>query len=146
MTPEQKLGAVEYIKANPTATCAAIARQFNIPYSTMQDYVSAIRGKRIPISETVSTTMTAGKTLDDFRKSFDIPLRITEAIKKHLNGVYLTDQEFREVCGVSVSHWRRNADLEQFRPFCHKFPGGQLLWAQKEMMDRMKQIAGVLDI
>jgi hypothetical protein len=82
------------------------------------------------------------RTMDDFRKQYDVPYKIREGVKKHLDGCYLTDQEFREACGVHVNVWRRHADSDEFREYQGRF-SGTLYWAQTRMMSEMKHIAGI---
>ena len=84
----------------------------------------------------------SGRSLGDFRKVFDVPLRIRDGVKRHLAGCYMTDQEFRDACGIHVGLWRRYADLDEFKPCQGRF-SGQLLWAQPKMMGEMKHIAGI---
>jgi hypothetical protein len=83
------------------------------------------------------------KTLGDFRKTFDIALRIREGIKRHLGGeTYLSDTEFRERCAIHISRWRRYADEDEFRKNRYRFDG-TLYWASESTMKQMKHIAGI---
>lgn len=97
------------------------------------------RAPRAPVTSGAPVT---GRTIDAFRQTFDIPLRIRQGIRRHLTSVYMTDQEFREACGVQATNWRRYADDDEFRANRGKF-SGQIYWASETMMSKMKRIAGI---
>ena len=84
-----------------------------------------------------------GKSMDQFRQQFDVKLRIRQGVKKHLQGVYMTDQEFREACGISTTEWRRYSEEIEFDTFRAKIRG-QILWAAPKMLLEMKSIAGIV--
>jgi hypothetical protein len=84
-----------------------------------------------------------GKSMDQFRQQFDVKLRIRQGVKKHLASVYMTDQEFREACGVSTTEWRRHSEEMEFDTFRAKIRG-QILWAAPKMLVEMKSIAGII--
>lgn len=90
-----------------------------------------------------TTTANRGKSLAQFKQVYDVKLRIRQGISKHLRGVYMTDQEFRDACGVGTNEWRRYADEMEFDQFRAKIRG-QVLWASAKMLAEMKQIAGVI--
>ncbi|HAM41469.1 MAG TPA: hypothetical protein DCP69_09065 [Candidatus Omnitrophica bacterium] len=84
-----------------------------------------------------------GKTLQQFRAQFDVRERIRVGLKTHLNGVYMTDQEFREACGIPAQDWRRFADLEEFELYRwrHKTI---VYWAQPKMLATMRETVGAV--
>ena len=85
-----------------------------------------------------------GKSMEQFRQQFDVKLRIRQGIKKHLAGCYMTDQEFRDACGVSSAEWRKHAYEMEFDQNRAKIRG-QTFWAQAKMLNEMKNIAGVVN-
>jgi hypothetical protein len=95
-----------------------------------------------PRASAATGTPSTGRTLELFRQTFDVPLRIRQGIRRHLVSVYMTDQEFRESCGVPSTNWRRYADDDEFRANRGKF-SGQTYWASETMMSKMKRIAGI---
>lgn len=103
-------------------------------------------GKSLPTTRGPETTApgkpVSGKTLADFRKQFDVRERIRSGLKLHLSGVYRTDQDFREACGVPPAEWRRFADLEEFEPYRWRYRG-VLYWAAPKVLEQMKEIVGV---
>lgn len=84
-----------------------------------------------------------GKTLGQFRAQFDVRERIRAGIKRHLNGVYMTDQEFREACGIPAQDWRRFADLDEFEPYRWRYRA-VIYWAQPKMIASMKETVGAV--
>jgi len=84
-----------------------------------------------------------GKSMDQFRSVFDIKLRICKGVSTILRGVYMTDQEFREACGIASNEWRRYADDSEFDA-CRCRLRGQIMWAQPKMMKEMREIAGIV--
>ena len=88
-------------------------------------------------------TAKPGNTLSVFRNQFDVRLKIRKGIKRFLAGVYMTDQQFREACGVPATEWRRYADESEFDGFRVKVRG-VLYWAQPKMVAQMKEIAGIV--
>lgn len=104
--------------------------------------VVRVRGGKMPVAGSIEVAR-RGKSMDQFRQQFDVKLRIRQGIKKHLSGVYMTDQEFREACGIASSDWRRYADEIEFDKFRAKIRG-QILWASEKMLLEMKSIAGIV--
>ena len=82
-----------------------------------------------------------GKTFEQFRKDHDVTLKIREGLKK-LQGVYMSDNEFRDFCGVHVANWRRYADLDEFRDNKIKVQG-ITHWAQPAFIKKMKEVLGI---
>lgn len=136
------MNAVDFIRANKgkmsgTALVEATIKATGCHRDTAVRNVRQCSGEPAKISETHN-----GKTLDSFRQTYDIPLRIEQGIKKYLKSVYMTDSEFREACGVHAGMWRRYADDDKFKANRGRF-SGQLLWASEPMMKSMKRIAGI---
>lgn len=100
--------------------------------------VERVRGGKTP-----EAAAKRGKSMDQFRQQFDVKLRIRQGVKKHLQSVYMSDQEFREACGVSSTEWRRYADELEFDSYRAKIRG-QILWASAKMLVEMKSIAGII--
>lgn len=79
-------------------------------------------------------------SLTDFRKAHDIPQKIRNKLVS-LRGGYVTEEELRQLCEVSVQNWRRNAELPEFS--VNKFRlDGVTYWAGVETIRKMKQITG----
>jgi hypothetical protein len=97
-------------------------------------------GKVAPV---VAELPKRGKSLAQFKDQYDVKLRIRQGIKKYLTGVYMTEQELRDACGISTTDWRRYADEGEFDGFRVKIRG-QIFWAQPKMLAEMKSIAGVI--
>lgn len=112
--------------------------------STVNDALLKIERKvNESVAKNATTTTEKKRTLQDFRKTFDIALKIREGVKKFLSGDrYLPDAEFREMCGVHIAQWRRYADDDEFNKNHYKF-AGQILWANENTMRQMKKIAGI---
>lgn len=136
------------LAADPTLGRVRLQRQLGLPRKAVSRFLvewKAGCSKEAVVAPVKSSSATpTGKSLTDFRQQFDISLRIREGLSK-LNGVYMTDSEFRQFCNIHTSHWRQYADQDEFKKFRGKFPGGQLLWARESMMVEMKRIAGIME-
>lgn len=84
-----------------------------------------------------------GKTLDQFKKEFDVRVKIRDGLKRIGAKNYLSDTEFREFCGVHISVWRRYAELDEFKPNRVRIQG-TLYWAREEMIVEMKDIVNLI--
>lgn len=92
-----------------------------------------------------------GRTLETFRQQYDIRERIRRGVREILgftgsverNGVLMTDQEFREACGVPPQDWRRFADLDEFEIYRWRFKG-VLHWGQERAIEAAKEIVGAV--
>jgi hypothetical protein len=104
--------------------------------------VVRVRCGKNPVAASVELAR-RGKSMDQFRQQFDVKLRIRQGVKKHLQSVYMTDQEFREACGVSTTEWRRYSEEIEFDQFRAKIRG-QIFWASAKMLSEMKSIAGII--
>lgn len=85
-----------------------------------------------------------GHTLDDFRNQFDVTKKIDDKVEEFLTDdgeEYWTDDEFRQLCGVSVQNWRRHAELDRYRKFQFKKPNFHA-WASPKMVEAMQEITG----
>jgi len=133
------------LKADPTMGRIRLCRELGIGRAAVRGLLKKFKVGAMLTNSVVTPVLPTptGKTLLDFRQQFDISLRIREGVSK-LNGVYMTDSEFRQFCNIPTSHWRQYADQDEFKKFRGKFPGGQLLWAEESMMVEMKRIAGIM--
>jgi len=131
------------LAADPTLGRERLAKELNISEGVTRTMLKKLKSA-VCIQTKGTPSVSAGKSLTDFRQQFDISLRIREGLSK-LNGVYMTDSEFRQFCNIPTSHWRQYADQDEFKKFRGKFPGGQLLWAKESMMIEMKRIAGIME-
>ena len=131
------------LAADPTLGRERLAKELNISEGVTRTMLKKLESA-VCIQTKGTPSVSAGKSLTDFRQQFDISLRIREGLSK-LNGVYMTDSEFRQFCNIPTSHWRQYADQDEFKKFRGKFPGGQLLWAKESMMIEMKRIAGIME-
>jgi hypothetical protein len=131
--------SVEELRASVTkhGSLNAAARALGMVRSTLQRQLAG------GVPKPMTTAPVKGRSLADFRGQYDIRQKIVNGIKLHLKGVYMTDQEFREVCGVPTGEWRRYADLQEFAESNHRIKG-VLYWAQPAMLAQMKEIAGVV--
>jgi hypothetical protein len=80
-------------------------------------------------------------SLDHFRVENDFSLKIEKAIDDLGDG-YLTENEFKLVCGVPVSYFRRFADLPEFRNNHFKLRD-VVYWASAKTIEEMKEIVGI---
>jgi hypothetical protein len=80
-------------------------------------------------------------SLDNFRVENDFGLKIEKAIDDLGDG-YLTENEFKLVCGVPPNYFRRFADLPEFRDNHFKLRD-VVYWASKETINQMKEIVGI---
>jgi len=136
------------LKADPTLGRIRLQRELGIPRKAvsifLRMYKAGSSSEQIKTGLVGNRIVSTGKTLTDFRQQYDVSLRIREGVSK-LNGVYMTDSEFREFCNIPTSHWRRYADQDEFKKCRGKFPGGIMLWAKESMMIEMKRIAGIME-
>jgi hypothetical protein len=85
-----------------------------------------------------------GHSLEEFRKTFDVAQKIRDKVVELLNNggeEYWTDDEFRQLCGVSVQNWRRHAELDEFKDYQFRKPGFHA-WAPPSVVEEMKEITG----
>lgn len=80
-------------------------------------------------------------SLDDFRVENDFSFKIEKAIDELGDG-YLTENEFKLVCGVPVNYFRRFADLPEFRNN-HFRLRDVVYWASEKTIKQMKEIVGI---
>jgi hypothetical protein len=80
-------------------------------------------------------------SLDHFRVENDFGLKIEKAIDGLGEG-YLTENEFKLICGVPPNYFRRFADLPEFRDNHFKLRDVSY-WASKETISQMKEIVGI---
>jgi hypothetical protein len=80
-------------------------------------------------------------SLDDFRVENDFSFKIEKAIDELGDG-YLTENEFKLVCGVPASYFRRFADLPEFRNN-HFRLRDVVYWASEKTIKQMKEIVGI---
>jgi hypothetical protein len=85
-----------------------------------------------------------GHSLDEFRSQFDITKKIDDKVAELLpddREEYFTDDEFRQLCGVSVQNWRRHAELDRYRAYQFRKPNFHA-WAPKPIVAAMQEITG----
>lgn len=80
-------------------------------------------------------------SLEDFRTENDFSFKIEKAIDDLGDG-YLTENEFKLVCGVPVNYFRRFADLPEFRKN-HFRLRDVVYWASEKTIEKMKEIVGI---
>ena len=80
-------------------------------------------------------------SLDHFRLDNDFGLKIEKAVDELGEG-YLTENEFKLVCGVPASYFRRFADLPEFRNNHFKLRD-VVYWASEKTIKQMKEIVGI---
>jgi hypothetical protein len=80
-------------------------------------------------------------SLDDFRVENDFGFKIEKAVDELGEG-YLTENEFKLVCGVPASYFRRFADLPEFRNNHFKLRD-VVYWASEKTIKQMKEIVGI---
>jgi len=90
--------------------------------------------------------MRGGGGLEAFQKLYDddliIPQKIDEGIEKYLYNEdgepdWLYDREFRELCGVSISKWRRYADDYKHLQVRVK---EDLVWAHPGIIEELRRM------
>ena len=126
------------------------AKELNIGYRTMQRYVARAKNElgmtTLVIKKTSSKKRQGGGGIDGFRERFDdsmiIPKLIEEGIEKYLvskNGEpdWMYDYDFRELCGISTTKWRRYAD--DFKYLQIKVQG-QTVWGHPDIIEEMKEV------
>ena len=128
----------------PNASNEAVRRCVKGSNAALIAEVRAESGGKVktPV-KTLVTPLTKGKTLDQFKKEFDIRVKIRDGIKRIGAKTYMSDTEFREFCGVHISVWRRYAELDEFKQFRVRIQGAQY-WAKAEMIAEMKDIVGII--
>lgn len=99
-------------------------------------------GNKIAPSEV--KTPVKGKTLEQFKKQFDVREKIKDGLKRLGSDCYMTDTEFREFCGVHINNWRRFADEDQFKNYRVRI-NSIWHWASAGMVKRMKDIVGIYE-
>ena len=94
---------------------------------------------------TVKPKAVAGRSMDDFRANYDFAQVIREKVQELLApedaNQWWTDDEFRQLCGISIQNWRRHAELDEFRRY--QFKKGTLhAWAPLSMIEEFQHITG----
>jgi hypothetical protein len=98
--------------------------------------------KQVPVMKPLAVVPRVRiKSLNDFRKLHDNAEKIRVKLATVRDGMYVTEEELRQLCEIPVQYWRRNADLPEFdgNKFKHE---GTTYWAQPETIRQMKQITG----
>ena len=145
MTKKEKLFRIW--RENPKATesnMAAAGKKIGLDPSSSTKYIKEFKKGEIPISNSFNKSIN-NKGIEGFRNKFDdsviIPKKIQEGIEKYLrdeNGEpdYLHDRDFRELCDVSISKWRRYAT--EFKHLQVK-KDGDIYWGHPEIIDEMRR-------
>lgn len=128
-----------------TEHAAAIRKRMGIPEGPAPERYRKPAGFALePVAERPGRKR--GRTMDDFRKSYDYALILRNAVARHLSPaskVYYTDAEFRDLVGIPQQCWRRFADDEALAG--HRLKRGEHnIWASIAMVREMKKILGIL--
>ena len=120
---------------------ADFATKHGIPTTTFYRTLRRVQGKK-PIQKRPKSQK---KGIEAFRNQYDdgiiIPAKIEAAVEKHLQGAdgapcWMRDREFRELCGVSVSKWRRHAD--EFKGL-QVVAQGEVVWGHPDIIEEMRR-------
>ena len=79
-----------------------------------------------------------GIEASQFKKQFDIPLRIKDGISEHLKGIVMLETDFRQLLGIPADKFRRTADTEEFNDHRVK-ANGKWYWGQKKTINEIKE-------
>lgn len=130
----------EYRKLGKNINRSKLAKKLGIN----RESVARIINKQTP--KVSSLIEPVGKSLQDFIEQYDdsyiVPKLIEEGIEKYLRDQdgepgYMEDREFRAVCGVSITKWRRYAD--SFRHLQIR-KDNEIIWGHPEIIKKMKEI------
>jgi hypothetical protein len=118
------------------------ARALNIPATTFARQLRKAQavGPNSPEIQEPSRPTIRPRSLDDFRRQYDVP----DKIRRQLRGLgsrYVTEDELRQLCDVPVAFWRRNAELPEFSSNKFKLDG-VVYWSSQDTIRQMKQISG----
>jgi transcriptional regulator with XRE-family HTH domain len=84
------------------------------------------------------------KTLDEFRSKHDTSHIIRTRVGELLHGAaWYDDNDFRELCGVSIQYWRRYADSGEFAEYRVIKPNRINAWAPAKMAKQMREILDI---
>ena len=107
--------------------------------------VAEVRGESNAVPEKATTGAVQNRprirSLAEFHRDHDIPQKIRDTINGLRKDGYATEEELRQMCGVPVQNWRRNADLPEFSGNKFKLDG-VTFWAAPTTIQSMKQITG----
>lgn len=131
---------------HPLATNGKIAHNCNCKVADVDEIRNDL-GLKPPPSRPVGVRKPSlkGKGMSEFRAKHDVDLIIRTKVLGLLsegNEEYFEDYDFREICGVSVHHWRRHADSPEFSEYRLK-KGSLNVWAPAHIIMQMKKILGV---
>lgn len=90
-----------------------------------------------PLPSSFKTAINA----EAFRKQFDIPAKIKEGIKL-LDGVVISDNDFRTELGISIHVWRAVASRPEFSDYRLDVKG-KVYWGQQATL---KSVSKTMDI
>ena len=132
---------------HPTLTNGKIAHNCNCKVADVEEVRTDLglelvhagpRGKRKPASR--------GKGLDQFRAKHDVDLIIRTKVIEYLSEdheEYFDDHDFREICEVPVTGWRRHSDSPDFDEYRLR-KGSLNVWGTKHIILQMKKILGIM--
>jgi len=78
----------------------------------------------------------AGFTAKDLRSKYDNVFKIREGVKKLKAGIYLSDQQMRELCKVPINLWRACAEKAEFDKFKYKPNAKDIYWGTPQSIRR----------
>jgi len=142
MSAKTQSELIEYIKRRPDLADYQVAKNMKC-HGVRAGEVAAARAAMDSgrPAATVTPSRIRIRSLEDFRRSHDVPQKIRDRITGLKADGYVTEEELRQLCEVPVQGWRRNAELPEFSE--HKLKiDGVTYWASKETIRAMKRITG----
>jgi hypothetical protein len=127
------------IQKDPNASNEIVRRCIKGSNAALIAEVRAEGGSKV---KTPVNPVTKGKTLEQFKKTYDVREKIKDGIKR-IGNLIMTDTEFREFCGVHISVWRRYADDDMFSAYRMKHQG-IIFWASAKNIPEMKLTVGAI--
>jgi hypothetical protein len=113
-------------------------------YGSVQQAAKMLKASRSSIEAALGgkKQQQSGRTLEDFRKAHDQSWKIRDGLRRLFSGsAYMTDAEFREAVSGNPSRWRSAADAQEFAENRYRV-SGEILWASKDTIRKMRQIRG----
>lgn len=127
----------EMIKANPRVSLREMARSLNAAHRRVRRIRDSLASSEsIPLPQTALGTLRKGVPVEQFRQQFDVPLKIRTALKS-LQGVVISDNDFRTELGISSVPWSAARTRQEFTPYQITIRS-RLYWSSREGINRIR--------
>jgi len=86
-----------------------------------------------------TTNPTIGITEKDLRAKYDNMFKLKEGVKALKKGIFLRDQEMREICKIPPAVWRGYSEHQEFEKYKYKPNSKETYWSTPDSVARMRE-------